>query len=153
MGEPSARPKLYHITHGKNLQNVIEAGRLWSDERMRDHDGPEISIGISEIKNERLDRDMPCHPGTKVGHFVPFYLCPRSVMLYLISKGNHPNLDYQDGQRPILHLVADLQDVVAWADQEGRRWAFTDRNARSSYFRAFRDLRELNGLNWEAIEA
>jgi len=43
-----------------------------------------------------------------VGDCVPFYFCPRSVMLYLIYQGNHPDLQYHGGQDLVLHLEADL---------------------------------------------
>ena len=56
------------------------------------------------------------HPSLCVGDCVPFYFCPRSVMLYVISMRNHAELSYQGGQEPIVHLEADLYDVVAWAN-------------------------------------
>jgi len=53
---------------------------------------------------------VKCHPGTKVGQYVPFYFCPRSIMLYILHRGNHPDLDYREGQGPILHLQADSRN-------------------------------------------
>ena len=49
---------------------------------------------------------------------MPFYFCPRSVMLYLIHKANHPELDYHGGQGAILHLESDLNTVIAWANNK-----------------------------------
>ena len=72
-------------------------------------------------------------------------------MLYILHMGNNPSLKYKEGQRPILHLEADLHEVVAWADSQGRPWAFTDRNAGSHYFRPFRDVAQLDQLNWDHI--
>ncbi len=147
-----ARPKIYHITHGRNLAQIVADGCLWSDAEMLSRGGPQAAIGISEIKKRSLEElDVECHPGTKVGQFVPFYFCPRSVMLYLLHRGNHPGLTYKEGQGPILHLEADLHEVVAWADSQGRNWAFTDRNAGSYYFQAFRDVTQLGQLNWDHI--
>jgi hypothetical protein len=147
-----ARPKIYHITHGRNLAQIVADGCLWSDAEMLSRGGPQAAIGISEIKKRRLEElDVECHPGTKVAQFVPFYFCPRSVMLYLLHRGNHPGLAYKEGQSPILHLEADLHEVVAWADSQGRNWAFTDRNAGSYYFQAFRDVTQLSELNWDHI--
>jgi hypothetical protein len=75
---------------------------------------------MSEIKRRRLEElEVDCHPGTKVGAYVPFYLCPRSMMLFLLHKGNHVDLTYTGGQRPIVHLQADLRRVVEWAESEG----------------------------------
>ena len=152
MATPPARPKIYHITHGRNLGRIIADGCLWSDEKIIDRGGPEASIGISDIKKRRLEiLCVNCHPGTRVGQYVPFYFCPRSVMLYILHRANHPALTYKEGQRPILHLEADLQEVVAWADILGRPWAFTDRNAGSLYFESFRDLAQLDQLRWDHI--
>jgi hypothetical protein len=152
MSQPPARPQVFHITHGKNLARIIADACLLSDAEIIKRGGPEASIGIPDIKKRRLE-DLPvsCHPGTRVGEYVPFYFCPRSVMLFILHKGNHPNLTYQGGQSPMLHLVADLSEVVAWADSERRPWAFTDRNAGSGYFQSFRDLAELSRLNWDHI--
>jgi hypothetical protein len=33
-------------------------------------------------------------------------------MLYVISRRNHPNVAYRDGQGPVIHLIADLKEVV-----------------------------------------
>ncbi len=68
-----------------------------------------------------------------VGACVPFYFCPRSVMLYVIWRRNHPQLTYLGGQEPIVHLEANLLEVVDWADRERHRWAFTLSNASSLY--------------------
>ena len=66
-------------------------------------------------------------------------------------KANHPDLTYREGQRPIVHLEADLHEVVTWADGQGQPWAFTDRNAGSHYFHSFRDIAQLDQLNWDHI--
>jgi ssDNA thymidine ADP-ribosyltransferase, DarT len=45
--------------------------------------------GMSEIKRWRLEElEVACHPGTKVGAYIPFYFRLRSVMLYLLYQGN-----------------------------------------------------------------
>lgn len=89
----------------------------------------------------------------RVGDCVPFYFCPRSVMLYLIHMGNHPELSYRGGQESIVHLEADLRRAVAWAKGRGRRWAFTLSNAGALYFEDRCDLSELEEIDWEAIRA
>ena len=152
MATPPTRPKIYHITHGRNLARIVADRCLWSDAEIIARGGPEAAIGLSDIKKRRLEElAVACHPGTRVGQFVPFYFCPRSVMLFILHRGNHPALTYTEGQRPILHLEADLHEVVAWADSQGRPWAFTDRNAGSYYFQSFRDLARLDQLGWEHI--
>lgn len=112
------------------------------------------TIGMNNIKQRRLERNqLTSHPGLKVGDCVPFYFCPRSIMLYLISQANHPDLCYRGGQSPIVHLEADLHSTVAWANRHGRRWAFSLSNAGSFYFEDRADLVDLKDIHWEAIEA
>ena len=84
---------------------------------------------------------------------MPFYLCPRSVMLFVISRANHSELEYRGGQEPIVHLEADLRRAVAWADAHDRRWAFTSSNAGARYFEDYNNLEQLKSLDWEAIRA
>jgi hypothetical protein len=147
-------PKLYHITHVENLAGIVRAGVLWSDAKRIELGLDSTLVGMSNIKSRRL-KELPvtCHPGTAVGEYVPFYLCPRSIMLYILHMGNHPELSYRGGQRPLVHLVADLRATVAWAEAQGRRWAFSDRNAGAVYARFFNDLADLGQVNWDAVAA
>ena len=147
-----ARPKIYHIAHVDNLASIIEDGCLWPDSVMVERSGAAV-IGNSEIKLDRLRLPVDCHAGTHVGDYVPFYFCPRSVMLYVISKRNHPNVAYKDGQGPVVHLMSDVREVVDWAAANGRRWAFTDINAANRAADFYDDLLKLVKLDWEAIAA
>jgi len=149
----SRSPKIYHITHLENLPGIVD-DVLWSDaERIRRNLSCKV-VGMSEIKRRRLEElHLDCHPGTKVGEYVPFYFCPRSIMLFLLHKGNHADLTYTGGQRPIVHLQADLHRVVEWARSQGSRWAFSDGNAGTRYTQFFNNLEQLDILDWNAIAA
>ncbi len=93
MTTPPARPKLYHITHVDNLRHIVADGGLWSDADMLARGGPPRAIGMSGIKRRRVEElEVDRQPGTKVGDYVPFYFCPRSVMLFVIHCANHPEL-------------------------------------------------------------
>ena len=147
------RPKIYHITHLRNLRGISDAEVLWSDAtRIERSLGTEL-IGMHSIKHRRLELEVSCHPGTKVGEYVPFYFCPRSVMLYILHMGNHPELEYKEGQRPIVHLEADLNTSAAWADENRVRWAFTDRNAGARYAEFYNRLDDLDQLDWKAVRS
>lgn len=112
------------------------------------------TISVNDIKLRRLHRlELTSHPGLKVGDCVPFYFCPRSVMLYLLWRANHPNLTYQGGQAPIVHLEADLRAAVVWGDQNHRRWAFTLSNAGANYFEDRCNLNQLHEIDWDAVGA
>ncbi len=145
-------PKIYHITHVNNISRIIHRGVLWSDaERIRRGLDCDI-VGMSEIKRRRLEEiEVDCHPGTMVGHYVPFYFCPRSIMLYILQRGNHPDLTYRGGQEPIVHLRADLHEVLKWTKRKDKRWVFSKGNAGAYYADFYDDLAGLSDLDWEAI--
>ncbi len=138
----------------RNLAGVADAGVLWSDAN-RIELGLECQVvGMSKIKERRLQElGVDCHPGTMVGEYVPFYFCPRSIMLYILHRGNHPELTYQGGQRPMVHLQSDLRTVVTWAEQQGRRWAFSNVNAGAYYAQFFACLEQLDEVNWTGVRA
>ena len=147
-----ALPRIYHITHVDNLARIVADGWLVSDREILARGGPAQAIGMSAIKRRRVEElDVDCHPGTKVGDYVPFYFCPRSVMLYVIYSANHPELSYLGGQVPIVHLEADLHEVIRWAEANGRRWAFSLSNAGARYAEFRRRVEELDQLDWDAI--
>lgn len=147
-------PKIYHIVHLDRLESIVSDEHLWCDATIARRAGSGTSIGIDSIKERRLTRlTLRSHPGLHVGECVPFYFCPRSVMLYLIYQGNHPNLSYHGGQGSILHLESDLAAAVDWAHAERLRWAFTLSNAGSWYFEDRCDLANLGEINWGAVKA
>src|SRR5690606_33086889 len=63
----------------------------------------------------------------------------------------HSELSYRGGQEPILHLEADLREVVAWAEGGGRRWAFSLSNAGALYTEFRSRLDQLGEVNWAAV--
>jgi hypothetical protein len=149
-----ARPKIYHIVHVDRLRPIVADGVLWCDARFVARAAPGTTIGMSDIKQRRLtELSLASHPGLHVGGCVPFYFCPRSVMLFLIHKANHPELTYRGAQEPIAHLEADLHAAVAWAAANERRWAFTLSNAGSYHFEDRADLAALGEVDWAAVEA
>ena len=147
-------PKIYHIVHVDRLPSIIADGSLWCDAKMQRNPRPGTTIGISTIKERRLlSNRLNSRPGLWVGDCVPFYFCPRSIMLYVIHMKKHRQLSYRGGQEPIVHLEADLHAVVDWAERNGRQWAFTLSNAGSSYFKDCCKLEQLSEINWEAVQA
>jgi hypothetical protein len=145
---------IYHIAHVDRLPFILSEGGLLCDAEVIKHTMAGTTIGMDDIKHRRLyELTLGSHSGLHVGDCVPFYFCPRSVMLYLISRSNHPDLHYRGGQEPIVHLVADLHKTIQWADGNHQRWAFTSSNAGSYYFEDFSDLGQLDQVDWTAIEA
>jgi hypothetical protein len=147
-------PKIYHIVHADRLPSIIADSSLWCDAEIARRSPPGTTIGMNAIKQRRLtELTLASHPGLYVGQCVPFYFCPRSIMLYLIFQANHPDLEYRGGQGPIIHLESDLQQTIAWAEQRAERWAFTLSNAGAYYFEDRSDLTQLSEIDWNAVNS
>jgi len=145
--------KLYHIVHLDRLSSIIQDGFIWSDAEVQQRSSSGTTIGMSSIKERRMHKALTSYPNLHVGECVPFYFCPRSVMLYMFYRDNHQDITYHEGQAPLIHLVTDLLRIVDWANQNGRRWAFTDSNAGSYYFNDYNDLEQLHRIDWPSVQA
>jgi hypothetical protein len=143
-------PKIYHIVHLDRLSSIISKGYLYSDKLVQDKELDGTNIGMTNIKARRMTNQLVSHSSLCVGECVPFYFCPRSVMLYMIHCRNE-ELSYQDGQENIIHLESDVRSAISWAESKELRWAFTLSNAGSRYFEDRDDLKQLHEINWEAV--
>ncbi len=123
--QPS-NPQIFHITHVDNLPSIISAGCLWSDARRIRQGFASTNIGYSHIKARRLNRTVVVAAKGKLGDYVPFNFCPRSVMLYVVGRGHEGYVEGEDG---VVHLVSS----VGRARATGRPWCFTDRHADLGY--------------------
>jgi ssDNA thymidine ADP-ribosyltransferase DarT-like protein len=147
-----ADPKIYHIVHVDRLSSIVADEWLWCDAEIVRRSPPGTTIGMNSIKARRLNElTLTSHPDLYVGSCVPFYFCPRSIMLFKIHKANDPELTYKGGQGPIIHLEADLRSVVDWAHANHHRWAFTLSNAGSYYFEDRSNLDQLGEIDWAAV--
>ncbi|MNE52066.1 hypothetical protein D3C80_1467240 [compost metagenome] len=153
MGQPPANPKIYHIVNVDRLSSILQCGHIYSDAEVIRLGLAGTNIGMNTIKQRRLQLPVKCHPGITVGQCVPFYFCPRSVMLYVIHRRDNPELLYKGGQEPIVHLEADLTKVIGAAQAINRRWAFTTSNAGAVYTDFYSDFGRLNEINWTAVNA
>lgn len=148
-----ANPKIYRIVHVDRLPSIVAEGHMLSDSEMLKKPLGGTNIGMDKIKARRLNElQVKCHQNLFVGECVPFYFCPRSIMLFLIHMRN-PELSYKGGQEPIVHLEADLHASIAWAQQNNQRWAFTLSNAGAYYFEDRADIGRLGDINWDAVQA
>lgn len=108
---------------------------------------------MSRIKQRRLEEIVvPPHPGTHVGDYVPFDFCPRSVMLYVIHRGNDADLSYRGGQWPVLRALGGRDAGHRLGRGRGRPWALSsDPGNRLAEFSARRQ--DLDRLDRTAIES
>jgi hypothetical protein len=148
-----AERSIYHITHVDNITRIVRDGVLWSDAVMVAQKGTVTAVGMSNIKSRRLKQlPVKCYPEDFVGEYVPFYFCPRSIMLCIIYYANHPELTYRGGQGPIVHLEAGLSAAIDWCEAQEQRWAFSLSNA-GAYYTEFRNrVEELDEIDWSAVE-
>jgi hypothetical protein len=130
------RVPVYHITHIDNLPSMINDGFLWCDQEQRRRGANHQNIGYSHIKERRLKHPVKVARGGTLGHYVPFYFGPRSVMLYVISKGHEK---YNGGQESVVHLVSSVVTIT----QQKSDYFFTDRHADLEYAEQFEDLMSL----------
>lgn len=108
-------------------------------------------IGMQHIKERRMVARVGEPSKGMVGEYVPFYFCPRSIMLYIMYMSDHPDITYRGGQEPILHLVSDMDRAIEWATVHGRSWAFTNTNAGAGYAEFFFDKKQLHNLRWDLL--
>jgi hypothetical protein len=137
----AADPQIFHITHVDNLKSILKEGGLWSDAKRIAKGFDSTNIGYSHIKARRLQRPIPVAKKGMLGDYVPFNFCPRSVMLYVVSRG-HEN--YSGGQRGIVHLVSRASQVR----RAKLPWAFTDRHADLGYAEYFDDFGKIGEVDF-----
>lgn len=140
-------PEIYHITHIDNLPSIIDAGGLWCDAEVADGRVEATGIAHQHIKNRRTNRIVPIPPGGALCDYVPFYFAPRSPMLYSIHHGFVAG--YHGGQDNILHLVAQVDDIV----QMGLPFVFSDGHAEIAISRIYNDLAYLDEIDWDLMNA
>lgn len=144
--------KIYHIIHIDRFDSVLTDGFLYCDADMMQRPNVGPTIGISNIKARRLEHHLASFPELTVGQCVPFYFCPRSVMLYVIKRQNNTDLPYLDGQDDIIHLVFDLQNVLSWAKDNKIKTCYTTSNAGSKYFDDYSDFSQITNLiDWNSV--
>jgi hypothetical protein len=136
---------IYHITHIRNLSNILRDGGLWCDRVVMQRNLAHVGIAHQHIKDRRAQKTVPCAPGGVVADYVPFYFAPRSPMLYVISRGGVEN--YSEGQRPILHLVSSAEAVLA----VNLPFTFTDGHADMDISRYFTSLKDLDQIDWNIM--
>lgn len=138
---------IYHITSIRNLSNILKVGGLWCDSIVAQRGQAIISIAHQQIKKRRASREVPFSPGGVVADYVPFYFATRSPMLCAIYHNNVAG--YNEGQRPILHLVSSVEAVI----YAGLPFVFTDGHAPMELSTFFSNVNDLNQIDWNIMKA
>lgn len=138
---------IYHITHVNNLPLILNSGGLIAKNRLRQQQIKHLDIAYENIQDRRSRTPVPCGAGGVLHDYVPFYFAPRSPMLCAIHNGRVAG--YSQGQKPVIHLVAEAEAVEA----ENIACAFTDGHAVMTYSEFYTDLQALeSAIDWDIMK-
>jgi ssDNA thymidine ADP-ribosyltransferase, DarT len=138
---------ILHMTHFKNLKNVIKSKGLICVSKLVNTDEKYINIAHNSIQDRRASFLVPIEPNGTLHDYVPFYFAPRSPMLYSISKGNVGG--YTDGQKPIIYLVSKPHIIK----RKSLPFCFTDGHGIMTFTDYFNDLKDLDKVDWDIMKA
>jgi ssDNA thymidine ADP-ribosyltransferase, DarT len=139
---------IYHITHIDNLPSILKSNGLIANSRLRQKQRNYLDIAHENIQDRRAITPVPCGAGGYLHDYVPFYFAPRSPMLCAIHNRNVDG--YSGGQKPIIHLVSQIETIV----DSQIAFAFTDGHAIMAYADFYDDLNALEDvIDWELMES
>lgn len=95
----------FRITHIDNIPHIINYGLVKKNSQYRNENF--VNIGDQQIIQLREDKDIK---GYKISDYIPFYLGPRSPMLYVVQHGYNgvPQIEPEK----IVYCVIKLDDLV-----------------------------------------
>lgn len=125
----------FRITHIDNIPHILKNGLVKAGSPL--HDENHVPIGDPQIIGLRGDIEVK---GYRIGDYIPFYLGPRSPMLYVIQHG------YNGVQRvepeKIVYCVIRLDDLI----NNNIDCIFTDGHA-VSFLTSFYSRDKLSSIN------
>lgn len=130
--------RIYRLTHLANLPDTLQHGIF-----CRNHPTPATTtyhnIGDASLTERRNRIAVPLPPGGFLNDYVPFYLGPRSPMLYRISRSRP--------QSEIIYLLSHVQHI----QQLGLPYVFTDGHAFEIITSFHQSPADLANLAWDDI--
>lgn len=79
--------RLYHIVHVDKLPYILDSEKIICDSEVQKKSFLGTTIGMGKIKERRMNElTLDSYPDLYVGDCVPFYFCPRSIMLICFIK-------------------------------------------------------------------
>ena len=95
----------FRITHIDNIPHIIKYGLVKKNSQYRNENF--VNIGDQQIIQLREEKDIK---GYKISDYIPFYLGPRSPMLYVVQHGYNgvPQIEPEK----IVYCVIKLDDLV-----------------------------------------
>lgn len=136
---------IYRITHNTNLEYDLVNGLHTAKSSNANPDYKQI--GDSSLIEYRKDIPAIQPPGGYLSDYIPFYLGPRSPMLYQIATGwedirRHP-------QEEIIYYISSISVI----NQYKLLYFFTDGHARSQTTTFYNKESDFDKLDWDTIKA
>lgn len=116
----------FRITHIDNIRHIENCGLVRAGSQHRDPSF--VNIGDKEVIEIRANRDVK---GYRLSEYIPFYLGPRSPMLYVIQHGY--NGVKQIAAEEIVYCIIRLDDIA----HSSKEYIFTDGHALSALTRFY----------------
>lgn len=135
---------IFRITHIENVPWILANGLHCCNSDCLDPNFRQI--GNPDLIGKRSTRAVPIAPHGRLSDYVPFYFTPRTPMLLNIKTG------YNGMKKTAMPDIAVMVTSLHKAAAEGLEFVFTDRHAYVQAARFFRDIRELNQLDWKLLQ-
>ncbi len=136
---------LYRITHIYNMVHDLLHGLFIAKSPGANPDY--LQIGDSSLIDYRKEITAPDPPGGTLSDYIPFYLGPRSPMLFQVATGWEDIQQYP--QEDIIYYISSVPVIK----EHKLEYFYTDGHARSSTSIAYTTDADFEKLDWNAIYA
>lgn len=134
----------YHITHVGNLLSIATCGELRCDSSCGPSGVTPVSIAYQDLKAKRTRWPVEHARQGTLADYVPFYLAPRSPMLYVIHRGGVGG--YSGGQAEVVHMVFSITDIA-----RPEAFVLTNGHAAMALTNQYDDLARLDQVDWSVL--
>jgi hypothetical protein len=135
---------IYRMVHWQNIPHILQYGLCCHSHENADPNY--INIGHGQLINDRDQHQIDLEGVGVLGEYIPFYFAGHSPMLYLIMNGFQGV--QKRPQEDLIFLVSKIKNV----SQSGVEFFFTDRNAKMKLAKTYRDVEDLDKLDWDSIK-
>jgi ssDNA thymidine ADP-ribosyltransferase, DarT len=136
---------IFRIVHCSNIPWILDNGLHCFTSTCRDPDF--VAIGNGHLIEKRATRQVPESPYGVLADYVPFYFARKTPMMLNIFTGH--NGVVKRNRSEICILVTRLQVIMEMCIP----FVFTDRHAYSSTAQFFRNIDDLDKVDWRLIQS
>lgn len=136
---------IWRIVHRDNIPWILDNGLHCKNSPTQSPNY--VTIGNIELIDKRADRVVPIEPGGTLSDYVPFYFTPFSMMMFNIYTG-YAGIVRRSNEE-ICILVSRLHRI----EELKIMYLFTDRHAYPPTAIYYRDLSDLDKIDWARLQA